>query len=155
MKNPRGRVIAVNDTAASPHALVEVSAVVECARCAEGKGCGAGLLGSSAGSRRVDALITADLKVSAGDEVSLELAPKNLLRASLIVYGGPLSGAIVAALIAYAAGLSDSYAALAAIAGLTAGLLLARRHLRSAGCLRRYTPMVVEQIGPAPPTVGH
>jgi sigma-E factor negative regulatory protein RseC len=153
MENPRGRVISVSNTASSPRALVEVNAVVECARCAEGKGCGAGLLGSSAGNRRVNALISPDLNVRAGDEVSIELAPKNLLHASLIVYGGPLSGAIVAALIAYAAGLSDSYAALAAIAGLSAGLLLARRYLRSARCLRRFTPMVVAQSGTTPSAV--
>lgn len=154
MENPRGRVISVSNTAASPHALVEVNAVVECARCAEGKGCGAGLLGSTTGSRRVNALISPDLKVCAGDEVSIELAPKNLLHASLIVYGGPLSGAIVAALIAYAAGLGDSYAALTAIAGLSAGLLFARSYLRSARCLRRYTPMVVEQVNTPPSAVG-
>ena len=151
MENPRGRVIAVNSIAASPHALVEVDAVVECARCAEGKGCGAGLLGSSVGSRRVDAVIGAGLTVSEGDEVFIELAPINVLRASLIVYGWPLSGAVFAALIALVIGLGDAYAALAAIAGLSTGLLLARRQLRSARCLRRFTPTVVEQAGTAPP----
>lgn len=151
MENPRGRVIAVNSTAGSPHALVEVNAVVECARCAEGKGCGAGLLGSSTGSRRIDAIISAGLTVSEGDDVCIELEPKNVLRASLIVYGWPLSGAVAAALIAYGAGLGDAYAALAAIAGLSTGLVLARRQLKSPRCLRRFTPMVVEQTGTAPP----
>jgi len=154
MENPRGRVIAVNSNAASPHALVEVDAVVECARCAEGKGCGAGLLGASTGSRRVDALIRAGLSVSEGDEVCIELAPKNVLHASLIVYGWPLGGAVIAAFIAYSAGLGDAYAALAAIAGLSTGLLLARRQLRSSRCLRRFTPMVVEQADTLPPAAG-
>lgn len=155
MENPRGRVIAVNGNAASAHALVEVDAVVECARCAEGKGCGAGLLGASAGSRRIDALISAGLTVREGDEVSIELAPRNVLRASLIVYGWPLAGAVIAALIAYGAGLGDAYAALAAVIGLSTGLLLARRQLRSSRCLRRFTPMVVERADTAPPAASH
>lgn len=154
MENPRGRVIAVNSDAASLHALVEVDAVVECARCAEGKGCGAGLLGASTGSRRIDALICAGLSVSEGDEVCIELAPRNVLRASLIVYGWPLGGAVLAALIAYGVGLGDAYAVLAAIVGLSTGLILARRQLRSARCLRHFTPMVVKKADPLPPAAG-
>lgn len=154
MENPRGRVIAVTSTDAPPHALVEVDAAVQCARCAEGKGCGAGLFGGTAGSRRIDALIGAGLSVAEGDEVRIELAPSNLLRASLIVYGVPLAGAVVAALMAYAAGLGDLHAAMAAIGGIVAGLLLARARLRRAGCLRRFTPTVVERIAvPGPRAV--
>ncbi|MGI9237196.1 MAG: SoxR reducing system RseC family protein [Woeseiaceae bacterium] len=146
MENPRGRVVAVNSSKPSPRALVEVDAIVQCARCAQGRGCGAGLLGGSSGSRRIEALISADLTIGAGDEVRIELAPSDLLRASLIVYGAPLFGAVVGALAAYSAGLGDLYAALAAIAGIVSGLLLARTRLRKTGCLRRFTPTVVERI---------
>lgn len=146
MENPLGRVIAVSNLEHSPHALVEVEAGVQCVRCAQGKGCGAGIFGGKAGSRRIDAMISAGLKVTEGDEVRIELAPRNVLRASLIVYGAPLSGAVIAALIAYAAGLGDLHAALAALAGIVSGLLLARARLRKAGCLRRFTPTVVEHI---------
>lgn len=154
MENPRGRVIAVNNVENSPHALVEVDAAAQCARCATGRGCGAGLLGGTAASRRIDALIGAGLTVSEGDEVRIELAPRNLLRASLIVYGMPLSGAVAAALMAYAAGLGDLYAALAAIGGIAAGLLLARTRLRKEGCLRRFTPTVIERIAVPGPSTG-
>lgn len=146
MENPRARVIAVNSAGASSHALIEVDAAVHCSRCAEGKGCGAGLLGATGGSRRIDALIDAGLTVAEGDEVRIQLAPRNLLHAASIVYGLPLAGGVAAALVAYAAELGDLYAALAAIGGIMAGLLLARTRLRKAGCLQRFTPMVTERI---------
>ncbi|MGB5491579.1 MAG: SoxR reducing system RseC family protein [Woeseiaceae bacterium] len=153
MENPRGRVIAINYDEASPHALVEVDSVIQCARCAQGKGCGAGLLGATSGSRRVDALVGTGLAVSEGDEVRIELAPSDVLKASIIVYGTPLAGAVTAAVIAYLAGLGDLYAALAAIFGLASGLLVARTRLQKAGCLRRFTPTVVERIAASVPTV--
>ncbi|MGI9236697.1 MAG: SoxR reducing system RseC family protein [Woeseiaceae bacterium] len=146
MENPRGRVIAVNSGETQPQALVEIDAIVQCARCAEGRGCGAGLLGSPPGSRRIEALVSTGLTIGAGDEVRIELAPSDLLRASLIVYGTPLFGAVVGALAAYAIGLGDLHAVLAAMAGIVSGLLLARTRLRKSGCLRRFTPTVVERI---------
>lgn len=146
MENPRGRVIAVSCTASRPYALVEVDASVQCARCIEGKGCGAGVFGSAPRSRRVDALIPAQMTIAPGDEVRIELASKNLLRASLIVYGAPLSGALVAVLLAYAARLSDPFTILAAIAGMAFGILLARIRLRNERCLSRFKPTVVAKI---------
>jgi sigma-E factor negative regulatory protein RseC len=146
MENPRGRIIAVERSVAAPYALVEVEAIVHCARCREGRGCGAGLLGSSAGNRRVTALIGEGLAVDEGDEVRIELAPSNLLQASLVVYGAPLVGAVVAAALAYLSGLGDLPASLAALAGIIGGLLVARRRLQKSGCLRRFTPTVVERL---------
>lgn len=150
MENPRGRVIAVTHCEPSPHALVEVDAPAACARCKEGKGCGAGLLGGDTGSRRVDALIGAGVRVREGDEVRIELAPSNLLRASLVVYGLPLSGAILGAALAYFAGLGELYAAMTALGGIVAGLAVARVRLRTADCLRQFTPTIVERL-----PVGH
>jgi len=150
MDNPRGRVIAVTGFAAAPHALVEVDASINCARCAEGKGCGAGLLGRSSGSRRVEALIAVGLAVGEGDEVRIELAPSNLLQASMIVYGLPLSGAVLGAALAYFSGLGELHAAMAALGGIFAGLTVARLRLQRATCLRQFTPTVVERL-----PVGH
>ncbi|MGB5448698.1 MAG: SoxR reducing system RseC family protein [Woeseiaceae bacterium] len=146
MDNPRGRVIAVTGYAPAPQALVEVDASVSCARCAEGKGCGAGLLGRTSGSRRIDALIAGGLTVSEGDDVRIELAPSNLLRASMIVYGLPLSGALLGAALAYFVGLGELYAATASIGGILAGLVLARLRLRKTSCLRQFTPTIVERL---------
>lgn len=146
MDNPRGRVIAVTGLEPAHHALVEVDASINCARCAEGKGCGAGLLGRTSGSRRVDALITSGLKVREGDEVRIELAPGNLLQASMIVYGLPLAGAVLGAGVAYFSGLGELYAAMAALGGILAGLMVARLRLRRSGCFRQFTPTIVERL---------
>lgn len=146
MEHPRGRIISLQYSEHSPYALVEVDATVQCARCAAGKGCGAGLFGATTGSRRVEAFIGAGLTVSEGDEVRIALEPGNLLQASLIIYGAPLVSAIVAAALAYLADLGDLHAALAAMGGIVVGLFFARFRLRKANCLRQFTPTVIERI---------
>lgn len=146
MENPRGRVINIMRADPSPHALVEVDAAISCARCLQGKGCGAGLLGGKTGSRRVDALIAAGLDLREGDEVRIELAPTNLLHAAFIVYGFPLAGAILGVVVAYLASLGELYAALTALGGIVAGLLAARVRLRDSSCLRKFTPTIVERL---------
>lgn len=149
MENPRGRVIAVERVNTTSHAVVEVDASVVCRRCREGKGCGAGLFGSSAKSRRFDVLIGDGVEVHEGDDVRIELAPANLLQASLTVYGLPLSGAILGAVIAYLAGLGELNAAMAALGGVMAGLVVARRRLQRASCLSRFTPTIIERLSVA------
>jgi len=146
MEHPRGRIISLQHSEHAPHALVEVDTTIQCARCAAGKGCGAALLGGTTGSRRVEALIGAGLTVNEGDEVRIALEPGNLLQASLIVYGVPLGSAIVGAALAYLAGLGDLDAAMTAIGGIVIGLFIARFRLREAGCLRKFTPTVIERI---------
>lgn len=81
-----------------------------------------------------------------GDQVRIELAPSNLLRASMIVYGLPLSGAVLGAALAYLAGLGELFAATAALGGIFAGLMVARMRLRRSGCLREFTPTIVERL---------
>jgi positive regulator of sigma E activity len=82
------------------------------------------------------------MHVSAGDRVSIELAPRNLLRASLLVYGLPLAGAVGGAALAYLSGFGDPGGAIAALAGAGAGLLAGRYRLRQAGCLKDLTPSI-------------
>ncbi len=141
MEHPSGRVLAVNHE--TPSAVVEVAAAFSCARCAAGKGCGAGVFGSGRRSRHIEALIAAGVDIREGDEVSIELAPRHLLNAALIVYGLPLVGALVGAGIAYAFALGDSYAALAGLAGLAAGIMIARRRAARGQC--QFTPTIVSR----------
>ena len=129
--------------------IVEVESVVVCERCESGKGCGAGLLGQSKGDRRVAATVAENLEVRNGDLVSIELAPRNVLRAAIVVYGYPLSGAVLAAFVAYAAELGDIAAALAALSGLVAGILVAKFRLQKTRCLRDFTPVVVDRLSAA------
>jgi sigma-E factor negative regulatory protein RseC len=149
MENPQGRILSIYPNDSPPHAVVEVAASIRCARCAAGKGCGAGLLGGDEKPRRVDALITHDLVLVEGDQVSIELAPNNLLRASLIVYGLPLLGALTGAAGAWLSGTGDLGAAIAALAGAGLGMLAGRLRLQRSTCLQAFTPVVTGHIAAA------
>lgn len=142
MDNPTGRVLAVDLEKSRPSATVEVLSAISCERCASGKGCGAGLLGTSRGSRSVEALIAPGIAVSVGDDVSIEMAPHRLLRAALAVYGLPLGGALLGAGMAYLSGLSDLQSAVAGLGGIAAGFLLARRQLGDC----EFTPTIVDRL---------
>jgi len=146
MEQATGHVIALESGHATQHAEVEVSAAVACARCAAGRGCGAGLLGGSEKNRRVQARIAAGVDVQKGDEVRMELSHRQLLRASWLVYGLPLVAAVIATGLAYFFRLDDFYAVVAAVVGLALGFSLARRQLSSAACLYRFTPTIVARL---------
>jgi len=146
MQNPHGQIVSMSGDRHHRQVVVEVESVTVCDRCESGKGCGAGLLGKRAGTRCLDASVAENLDLGVGDLVSVALLPRNVLRAAAIVYGYPLSGAVSAAVAAHAAGLGDIAAALVALCGLVAGVLLARVQLRNAGCLRDFTPVVVERL---------
>lgn len=143
MDSPAGRVLTIHDDSSPRHAEVEVMSAPRCARCASGRGCGAGLVGEDGRLRRVDALIPPGCEIAVGDEVCIELAPDSVLGAALIVYGLPLAGAIVGAGAAYLAGLGDAGAAVIALAGLASGALLGRARVRRDRCLSRFTPTIV------------
>jgi sigma-E factor negative regulatory protein RseC len=145
MQSPHGRIVSI-DSHHTRNVIVEVAATVACKRCAQGKGCGAGLLAGQPQERRVSAVLIDGLEVHSGDTVSLELAPRNLLQAASIVYGYPLTGAVLAALVAFSLGLGDLAAAGSALAGIVAGVMLARQRLSNMQCLRSLTPVVVEKL---------
>lgn len=142
MESPRGRILSVHSDTEPAHAVVEVVTAFRCARCASGKGCGAGLIGGDEESRRIDALLPPGMAVGPGDEVRIELAPDNILRAAAIVYGFPLSGAVTGAALAWALGAGDAGAAITALAGVAVGMLAGRMRLSRITCLRRFTPTV-------------
>lgn len=146
MDSPRGRILSIERNIAPPRAVVEVARSLGCARCAAGKGCGAGLPGAGSQPRRVEALLAAGLDLNEGDEVCIELAPHNVLRAAVIVYGLPLGGAITGAAAAYLAGAGDLGAAVAALVGLAAGLTVGRHRLRQAACLKNFTPVITGRV---------
>lgn len=143
MNNSTARVVSVQSGMSGNRAVVEVDALVACARCAEGKGCGAGLLGQGERSRVLEAEVSPQLEVHEGDIVDIVMEPSSLLRASLLVYGLPLTTAVAFAGISWWFGSGDVVAVLMALAGLAGGLALARRKLRSKSCLREFTPTVV------------
>jgi positive regulator of sigma E activity len=142
MDNPKGRVVSLVDSADGVRAIVNVDVAAACPRCAAGKGCGAGLLTGSGGDRQVEATIPSGLDIAENDVVEISLAPDNLLRAAVIVYGLPMLGAVAAAAIAYVFSLGDAAAAVAALSGLGLGFAVSRWRLRRTACLRRFIPSV-------------
>ena len=141
MDNPEGKVVAVRNGASGTRVIVEVDPRAVCPRCAEGKGCGAGLFGSGGGVRSLEAILEEGQAATEGDVVELHLEPQSLLSASLIVYGWPLAGAATGALLAYTGSLGDGAAAMFALAGLALGAFAVRRHLGGKDCLARFTPV--------------
>jgi sigma-E factor negative regulatory protein RseC len=148
MQNPQGHVLSVHADDFGIKAIVEVDSVVVCERCESGKGCGAGLLGRQSGDKRVEAVVAENLDVKSGDLVSVVLAPRNILRAAVVVYGYPLAGAVLAAILAFIMGLGDANGAIAALVGLVTGIFLAKLRLRNLRCLRDFTPTVVDRLSP-------
>ncbi len=142
MDMPRGTVVSLVDRAAGQSVTIEVDVSATCPRCAAGKGCGAGLLGAGGGKQQLQVMVDRDHGIREGDVVNLHLAPRNILRAASIVYGWPLLGAVLGAAIAYGRSVGDAGTALAALAGLSAGLLLGRWRLRQTSCLRQFVPRV-------------
>jgi sigma-E factor negative regulatory protein RseC len=142
MNNPQGRVVSLVDSADGVHAIIAVEMASACPRCAAGKGCGAGIFASDGDDRQVEASVRQGLAIAVDDLVEISLAPDNLLRAASIVYGLPMLGAVIGASLAYAFGLADAAAAVIALLGLAAGLVISRWRLGRASCLRRFVPTV-------------
>ena len=148
MNQPQGKVISLrSSTTGASTAVVEVEAAAACARCAAGKGCGAGLF-SGSGTRRLDVEVPPSVDVVEGDVVTIDMAGGQLLPAALIVYGWPLAGAAAGSLLAVAGPWpGDIAAAGGALAGLVTGGLLASRRLASARCMERFRPVIVQRAG--------
>ncbi len=147
IESPRGKVISILRDSESVRVIVAVEAGAICPRCAEGKGCGAGIFGSSTSMRRIEATLAPGIDVSEGETVSLSLGSKNLLQAAGIVYGWPLLGATAGALLAFFSNLGDAGAAVLALLGLAAGAVLARMRLGHKNCLTRFAPTVTPLVG--------
>ena len=150
MNDPQGTIVAIVRDGRGVTAIVDVESDAICARCASGRGCGAGIFAARAGSRRLEVAVSETLDLTEGDIVDIRLAPGNVLSAALIVYGLPLAGAAVAASLAYMASLGDAAAAATALGGLVAGALIGRRRLRDHSCLARFTPTVSRCVAPHP-----
>ena len=146
MDNPSGIIQSLVSDERGTRAVVEVDVSTVCPRCAAGKGCGAGLLAGGGRPKRVEASFNINLDLAAGDNVEIALAPSNLLRASLIVYGLPMLGAVGGAGLAYLMTLGDAAAATAALVGLLSGWLVGRWRLRQRDCLANFVPTIERRL---------
>ena len=127
-------------------AVVAVEVAAACPRCAAGKGCGAGLLTGNGGERQIEASVRDGLSLATDDIVEIALAPDNLLHAAIIVYGLPMLGAAIGAVIAFGLSLGDAAAAIAALLGLGCGLAISRWRLQQESCLSRFVPTIERRV---------
>lgn len=129
------------------HAWVACLRQVGCARCAEGKGCGGGIIGKMMGDRlhRVR-VATGDVPVTPGDQVVIGLREDAVMRAAVVVYLLPLVAALGAGILAWSAVGGDLAAALGALAGLAGGLFWARRYSERHARDARFEPVILERV---------
>jgi sigma-E factor negative regulatory protein RseC len=140
LESPLATVIAVNGGQAT--LLLENPSA--CRRCAEGRGCGAGLLAGGERHREIELAVPAGLALVAGDRVSLALDGTSILRGALLAYGAPLAGLLAAVAITSLANsaVSDPVAAMIATLGLVAGWAVGKWRLGRQRCLRRFQPTI-------------
>lgn len=140
MDSPLGRIVSIADG----QATVSVDAAAICARCAAGKGCGAGLLTGGNRTRMIEVQLSPGLGLKAGDEVRMTLAPSHLLRAAVLAYGLPLAGIVIALGAAWYLNqsLDDHFAIALAIGGLLIGGLFGRHFLNKDACLKNLVPSI-------------
>ena len=145
MDYPVATIVSINNGLAT--VSVERSAV--CARCASGKGCGAGLLSGKRKPARIEVPVPDAMHLLVGDRVKLTLAPADLLRASFLVYGLPLVGVVTALSFGWLASsgpLGDAKAIGLAIVGLLAGLLAGRDRIGRNRRLARFVPTISSRV---------
>ena len=150
MENPTGTIYWLVSDPSGRRAIVDIDVEAACPRCAAGKGCGAGLLTGTSRVRRIEAAVSDEMLLAAGDSVEITLAPANLLRAAMFVYGLPLITSICFAGLAYLMAATDAFAALAAVAGLAIGLGISRWRLSDADCISDFVPQVERRLRSAP-----
>lgn len=125
MDTPTGTLVSV--AARGGLARVRVDQPAACARCAAGRGCGAGLFARQRAGEVIEARVVSD-GLKEGMAVDILLDEGGLWRAALLAYGYPLLGALGGAGVGSFAG--DSGVAAGALAGIAAGLLVSRARLQ-------------------------
>lgn len=132
----RARVVALS----TDGAWVETVPKTSCNGCAARRGCASGLLTRWRRTPRL--ALSTDEKLHVGDSVIIGLPAGRFLQGALIVYGWPLSLAIVAGGLAESLTSAGHFSVpLSFFAGLLAGLLVSRLQLRSHQ--RRYRPYLL------------
>ncbi len=125
MDTPTGTLISV--AGRDGLARVRVDEPAACARCAAGRGCGAGIFARQRAGDVIEARVLSD-GLEAGMAVDILLEDGGLWRAAVVGYGYPLLGALGGAAAGMSAG--DTGVAVGALAGIAAGLLVSRARLR-------------------------
>jgi sigma-E factor negative regulatory protein RseC len=119
----------------------------ECARCAEGRGCGGGILGRLLGDRLHKVRVaTGSMDVAPGDQVLIGLREDAVMRAAAAVYLVPLLLALAGGGAAVAlTGGGDLPAIAGAVAGLLAGFRWARGYGRRNAANPSLQPVILRR----------
>ena len=125
-------------------ATVAVDSPIACRRCAEGKGCGAGIFESADKIREIQVQIPAGMSVRQGDTIELSIASKFLLRAAILAYGLPLLAMVVFPGLGWllTGENSDAAGIVLAVLGLLTGLIVGRQILRKQSICDQFIPAV-------------
>jgi sigma-E factor negative regulatory protein RseC len=108
---------------------VQVIRKSTCAGCSARHGCGQGALARLSDGRANQVLVRNEGGARTGDQVVIGIDEALLLRASLLVYGLPLTALLLGALAGNALWpTSDAPAIVGAVAGLLSGFAVVRRH---------------------------
>jgi len=140
MESQSATVIAIS----GDRLTVRVDRAAACSRCAAGRGCGAGLLDSAGRPRVLELDAPLSCRLRPGDTVDLKMRSQDLLRASLLAYGVPLSAVLLtlAALKLTMPGVGDGPSMAAASLSLVTSFVGVRRWLRREPCVERLLPRI-------------
>lgn len=128
---------------AGPFAWVSCESRAGCARCAEGKGCGGGLLGRLLGDRLFQLRVPVRTGISVGDQVQLGISEGALLGAACLMYLLPLLALLAGALIGDFLG-GDGTALLLGSLALLASFLSLHVFRERIARSRRFQPVILE-----------
>ena len=128
---------------AGPFAWVSCESRAGCARCAEGKGCGGGLLSRLLGDRLFQLRVPVRTGISVGDQVQLGISEGALLGAACLMYLLPLLALLSGALIGDFLG-GDGPAVLLGGLALLASFLSLHVFRERIARSRRFQPVILE-----------
>ncbi len=127
------------------HAWVSCRAQAGCARCAEGRGCGGGVIGRWLGDRLHRVRVLHDGGIAVGDCVVIGIDERVLVYAAATVYGIPLTGLFLGAGLAQWWYRTDVAAMAGALLGLAAGFAAVRTISRRMRTQRLFEPAVLRR----------
>ncbi len=121
--------------------------VESCPRCAEGQGCGGGVLGRLVGRTRPEVQVGCDIAgLRTGDTVIVGVDESALMQASLWVYLVPLVGMFAAGAFAHTLlQAHDLLVAAFGLTGLVGGFTVTRIVARNAGAAARFRPVLLRR----------
>lgn len=141
------RAVVVSTTPAG--VVVTTPGRAGCARCAEGRGCGGGVLGRLTERKQqptVEAANPTHCALSVGDHVVIGLRDEALIGASLLIYVWPLLSMLLFALSAHLIlGWDEPMTTAAGVAGLAIGFIRVARQTRRQDHAARYRPVVLRR----------